>query len=257
MSRGRTALITGASAGLGAEFARQLASKNYNLVLVARRRERLETLATELRSRYGIACEVVTADLVDPEAPTNLYETLQAKNIEIDYLVNNAGTAGPGLLDEPDWSKQRDFYQLMMISVAHLCHLFVPPMRERGFGRVINVASVAGRVPRADGCNYSSCKAYVVALSESLAVTLAGTGVNVCALCPGFTHTEFHEAAGMMDMKNSLPKWLWYPAETVVAEGIQAVEKGKSVYVSGRLYRWVDPFFQSVWTRRLFKAPGR
>lgn len=257
MSTNRTALITGASAGLGAEFARQLAARGYNLVLVARRRERLEALAAGLQEEHGVSCRVETADLVDPSAPETLYASLQAQGVAVDYLVNNAGIAGPALLEEQDWSKHRDFYQLMMTSVAHLCHLFIPPMRARGFGRVINVASVAGRVPRADGCNYSSSKAYVVALSESLAVTLAGTGVNVCALCPGFTHTEFHEAAGMMDMKNSLPKWLWYPAETVVADGLEAVEKGRPVYISGRLYRWVDPFFQSVWTRRLFKAPGR
>jgi short-subunit dehydrogenase len=250
-------LVTGASAGLGAEFARQLAAQHYNLVLVARRRERLEELATGLRNRYGISCRIETADLVDPAAPEALFQSLRGGNIEIDYLVNNAGIAGPGLLDERDWSKHQAFYQLMMTSVAHLCHLFIPPMQARGFGRVINVASVAGRLPRADGCNYSSSKAYIVALSESLAVTLEGTGVKVCALCPGFTHTEFHETAGMMDMKNSLPGWMWYPAETVVADGIRAVEKGKPVYISGRLYRWVDPFFQSVWTRGLFKAPGR
>ena len=122
----------------------------------------------------------------------------------------------------------------MMTSVAHLCHLFIPAMQDRRFGRVINVASVAGRIPRADGCNYSSSKAYVVALSESLAVTLSGSGVHVTALCPGFTHTEFHESAGMTEMKNSLPRWLWYPAETVVADGLRAVEKAKAcLYVPG------------------------
>jgi len=257
MAETRTALITGASAGLGAEFARQLAAQGYNLVLVARRREKLEELAAQLQQTHGITCHVEAADLVDPAAPQALYDSLQDKGIHVDYLVNNAGIAGPGLLDVRDWEQQKDFYQLMMTSVAHLCHLFIPPMQERGFGRVINIASVAGRIPRADGCNYSSSKAYIVALSESLAVTLADTDVNVSALCPGFTHTEFHEVAGMMEMKNSMPKWLWYPAATVVADGIKAVEKGKPVYVSGRLYRWVDPFFQSVWTRRLFKAPGR
>lgn len=257
MADKRTALITGASAGLGAEFARQLAARGYDLVLVARRRERMEALAAELQQQHGVSVHVEAADLVDPAAPQALYDSLQAQGIAVDYLVNNAGIAGPGLLDVRDWSQQRDFYQLMMISVAHLCHLFIPPMQERGFGRVINIASVAGRIPRADGCNYSSSKAYIIALSESLAVTLADEEVNVCALCPGFTHTEFHEVAGMMDMKNALPKWLWYPAETVVADGIKAVEKGKPVYLSGRLYRWIDPFFQSVWTRRLFKAPGR
>ncbi|MGB1140528.1 MAG: SDR family NAD(P)-dependent oxidoreductase [Halioglobus sp.] len=257
MAETRTALITGASAGLGAEFARQLAAQGYNLVLVARRREKLEELAAQLQQTHGITCHVEAADLVDPAAPQALYDSLQDKGIHVDYLVNNAGIAGPGLLDVRDWEQQKDFYQLMMTSVAHLCHLFIPPMQQRGFGRVINIASVAGRIPRADGCNYSSSKAYIVALSESLAVTLADTDVNVSALCPGFTHTEFHEVAGMMEMKNSMPKWLWYPAATVVADGIKAVEKGKPVYVSGRLYRWVDPFFQSVWTRRLFKAPGR
>ena len=257
MTKKRVALVTGASAGLGAEFARQLAAKGYDLVLVARRRERLEDLAAQLDHQHGTTSHLQAADLVDPAVPESLYRMLQAKGIEIDYLVNNAGVAGPDLLVERDWSEHRKFYQLMMTSVAHLCHFFVQSMRERGFGRIINVASVAGRIPRADGCNYSSSKAYIIALSESLAVSLSGTGVNVCALCPGFTHTEFHEAAGMMDMKKALPAWLWYPAARVVAEGIRSVEKGRPVYVSGRLYRWIDPFFQSVWTRRLFRVPGR
>lgn len=257
MSKRKTALVTGASAGLGAEFARQLAGQGYDLVLVARRREKLEELAAELEPAYSVKCYIETADLMQPAAPSALFEATTALGLEIDYLVNNAGIAGPDLLEDREWSEQADFYQLMMTSVAHLCHLYIPPMRERGFGRVINIASVAGRVPRADGCNYSPSKAYIVALSESLDATLKGTDVNVCALCPGFTHTEFHEAAGMMEMKNNLPKWMWYPASTVVADGIKAVEKGKPISISGRLYRWVDPFFQSVLTRRLFRAPGR
>jgi short-subunit dehydrogenase len=125
-------------------------------------------------------------------------------------------------------------------------------MQARGFGRVINVASVAGRLPRSGGCNYGPSKAWVIALSEELAMTVAKDGVLVSALCPGFTHTEFHQRAGLMDMKNSMPGWLWYDADVVVREGLRAVERGKRVYLSGRLYRWVDPFFQSVWTRRLF-----
>jgi len=253
----KTALVTGASAGLGTEFARQLAAKGYDLVLVARRRDRLEILARELSDHYKVQCWIETFDLSDPVAPQALFSALQARDLAVDYLVNNAGIAGPDLLDEPDWKKHQAFYQLMMTSVAHLCHLFIPTMQDCGFGRIINVASVAGRIPRADGCNYSSSKAYVVALSESLALTLSGSGVHVTALCPGFTHTEFHESAGMIEMKNSLPRWLWYSAETVVADGIRAVEKAKPVYISGRIYRWVDPLFQSVWTRRLFKAPGR
>ncbi|GAB5451299.1 MAG: SDR family oxidoreductase [Halioglobus sp.] len=257
MNTKHTALITGASAGLGAQFARQLAARGHDLILVARRADRLEALAAELRTAHGIDCHALSADLADPAAPQALFESVAALGLTVDYLVNNAGIAGPDLLEDRDWSDQDAFFQLMMSSVAHLCHLFVPPMRERGFGRVINVASVAARLPRADGCNYAASKAYVVALSESLAVTLKGTGVNVCALCPGFTHTDFHETAGLQDMKNSLPKFFWYEADVVVADGIRAVEKGKTICISGRLYRWLDPIFQSVWTRRFITAPGR
>lgn len=253
----KTALITGASAGLGAEFARQLAAGKYNLVLVARRRERLEQLASELSQEFGIECHVLAADLSQAAAPQALYDAVQSRGLTVDFLVNNAGIAGPNLLEERDWQQQADFIQLMMTSVAHLCHLFIPGMRARGFGRIINVASMAGRLPRADGCNYGPSKAYLIALSEALSVTLQDTGVHVCALCPGYTHTDFHETAGLQDMKARLPGFLWYPAHTVVADGLRAVERGKPICLSGRLYRWLDPLFQSVWTRRLFRAPGR
>jgi short-subunit dehydrogenase len=253
----KTALITGASAGLGAEFARQLASDGYSLVLVARRKEKLDELARSLSAEFGVVVKTLAADLIDTAAPQNLYDELQGAGIHVDFLVNNAGVAGPDLLVDRDWGEQQDFFQLMMLSVAHLCHLFIPTMRERGFGRVINIASVAARIPREGGCNYGPSKAYIVALSEDLAITLSGTGVHVCALCPGFTHTDFHSTAGLLDMKNSLPKWLWYDASVVIREGLAAVEKGKPVYLSGRLYRWLDPLFQSVITRRFFRAPSR
>ncbi|MEE4661596.1 MAG: SDR family NAD(P)-dependent oxidoreductase [Halieaceae bacterium] len=255
----RTALITGASAGLGLEFARQLGARGYRLVLVARNPERLQAAATELDGTAGDApIRCISADLGDPAAPAALVRQLQDEGIEIDYLVNNAGIAGPNLLEPGDWQEHRDFYQLMMLSIAELCHRLIPPMQARGFGRVINVASVAGRLARAGGCNYGPSKAWVIALSEELALTVAGDGVKVSALCPGFTHTEFHERAGLMDMKNASPSWLWYDAETVVREGLAAVERGKSVYCSGRLYRWLDPLLQSVWTRRLFSlSDGR
>ncbi len=173
--------------------------------------------------------------------------------------MNNAGSAGPHLLEDRDWQEQADFLELMMLSVAQMCHRFIPPMRERGFGRVINVSSFAGRLARPAGANYGPAKAYLVALSEELALDLKGSGVHVSALCPGFTHTEFHEAADLMEMKQGLPGFLWYDAETVVREGLDAVERGRAVYVSGRLYRWLDPFAQSVWVRPVFKAlaPGR
>jgi short-subunit dehydrogenase len=248
----RTALITGASAGLGKEFSRQLAAAGYNLVLVSRTRSELDRVATEITTDFGVKTQVITADLSHPEAPQLICAQLNERGLQIDYLVNNAGIAGPSLLDDNDWHSQTAFFQLMMLSVAQLCKLLVPAMCERGFGRVINVASVAGRVPRGGGCNYGPSKAWVIALSEELALTVADDGVKVCALCPGFTHTEFHQRAELMEMKNSIAKWLWYPAETVVSEGLKAVERGKSVYVSGRIYRLVDPFMQSVLTRRFF-----
>ena len=147
----------------------------------------------------------------------------------------------------------------MMTSVTHLCHHYIPPMQARGFGRVINVSSFAGRVPRPAGAHYGPSKAYLVALSEELALTLKGTDVKVSALCPGFTHTDFHASANMMDMKNAMPKFMWYDATTVVRDGIEAVERGKPIRISGRLYRWLDPFTQSVLFRPLIKAftPGR
>jgi short-subunit dehydrogenase len=258
MSTG-TALVTGASAGLGAEFARQLAARGCDLLLVARREERLKELARELGAAHGRRVDVFAADLCEPDAPERIQAFASAQGIRIDWLVNNAGVAGPDLLAERDWSAQARFFELMMISVAHMCHLFVPAMRERGFGRVINVSSFAGRVARPAGANYGPAKAYLVALSEELALILKGSGVHVSALCPGFTHTEFHEAAGLMEMKRRLPAFVWYDAATVVREGIEAVERGRPIRVSGRLYRWLDPLAQSVWVRPLFKAlaPGR
>ncbi len=253
----KAALITGASAGLGREFANQLAKAGYALVLVARRKEKLDEVAAELRAAHAVEVSTIAVDLGDPATPEKIFAEARAAGLQIDYLVNNAGAAGCDLLQDNDWGVQQDFFQLMMLSVAHLCHLFIPPMRERGFGRVINIASVAARVPRVGGCNYGPSKAYLVALSEDLSVTLHGSGVNVCALCPGYVHTDFHSTAGLQDMKDAMPKWLWYDAQTVVSDGLKAVEKGKPVYLSGRLYRWVDPLFQSVWTRRFFRIPSR
>ncbi len=257
MSKTKTALITGASAGLGVIFADRLAAQGYNLVLVARRKEKLAKVAAETASKHNVQTHILEADLSDPTAPEAIQSALAQMQIDIDYLVNNAGSAGPDLFAERDWPTQQQFLELMMISVAHMCHLFVPPMLERNFGRIINVASVAGRISRPAGCNYGPAKAYVIALSEELSMTLKGTGVNASALCPGFTHTDFHAAGELKEMKASMPTWMWYPAEVVVDDGVRAVEKGKAIAISGRLYRWLDPIFQSVWTRPLLRIRGR
>lgn len=252
----RTALITGASAGLGAEFARQLAARDCDLVLTARRADRLEIVAQPLRVRHGIEVTCLTSDLADRHAPQQLFDALGDRGITVDWLVNNAGAAGPDLLEDAGFDQHARFLELMMISVAHMNHLFAPPMRDRGWGRIVNVASVAGRIARAGDCNYGPSKAYVVALSEEMNLTLKPQGVHVSALCPGFTHTEFHSAAGRDEFKASTPSFLWYDADGVVADGLNAVDRGRPIAISGRLYRWLDPLFQSVLTRRLFNIRG-
>ncbi len=253
----KTALITGASAGLGAEFARQLAAQGHDLILIARRRQKLEAVAAELEGTHGITAHILVGDLSEPGCPAALFEQVEALGLAVDVLINNAGSAGPHLISDRDWAANASFIELMITSVAQMCHRFIPGMVERGYGRVVNVASVAGRVPRAAGANYGPAKAYVIALSEDLSLSLEGTGVNVSALCPGFTHTDFHEAGGLSEMKARLPGWMWYDADVVVADGLAAVERGKPVMVSGRLYRWADPFFQSVWIRPLLRRGGR
>lgn len=233
------ALITGASAGLGAEIARQLAARGKNLVLVARRADPMEMLAAELREANNIDVEIVTADMSDPSAPAQIQVFVDSKGLEISYLVNNAGAAPPDLIRDGDWSAHRSYLDLMMISVAEMCHRFIPPMRKRGFGKVMNVASVAGLISLPNDYSYGPTKAYLVAMSRALSKTYRSEGVDVTALCPGFTHTDFHASEELTAMKEGMPKFLWYDADVVVRDGLTALEKGREVCVTGRLYRYI------------------
>lgn len=248
------ALITGASAGLGSEFARQLAAAGKDLVLVARRAEPMQELAQGLRDEYGVEVDVITADLSDPDAPQALYDETSARGLEIDTLINNAGSAGPDLLRERDWQVQKAHLNLMMTSYAALCHFYVPAMRERGYGRVLNVASVAGQITVPGDMNYGPTKTYLIALSKSLSATVKADGVHVLALCPGFTHTDFHQSERLAAMKASQPGFIWYDADVVVREGLAALERGKAVYTSGRLYRYLMPIIRQPWMQSLLKG---
>ncbi len=239
------ALITGASAGLGAEFARQLASKGKGLILVARRAEPMQKLADKLADEFNVAVDIFQADLSKTDATATLFARVSESGLTVDYLINNAGAVGPDLLRGRDWPAQQAYIELMMTSVAGMCHHFIPPMQERGFGRVLNVASVAGLVSLSGDPSYGPTKAYLIALSKGLAATVRGRGVNVLALCPGFTHTDFHQSDELTRMKNSLPGFLWYDADVVIREGLAALEKGKSVYISGRLYRFLIPLLRT------------
>lgn len=251
-----TALITGASAGLGKEFARQLAAGGKDLVLAARRREPMEALAAEIRGAHGVDVRILTADMSEPGAPRKLFEACRSQDLAIDYLVNNAGSEGPDLIRHRDWDRQDAYLRLMMTSVAAMCHEFIPAMLERGFGRVLNVASVAGRMTVNGDYSYGPTKAYLIALSKALATAYQSKGVHVMALCPGFTHTDFHGSDKLTIMKSNTPKWIWYDADVVIREGLAALEKGKDEFTSGRLYRFLVPVLRQRWTRGVLKAVG-
>jgi short-subunit dehydrogenase len=249
-------LITGASAGLGREFATQLAAGGKDLILVARRREPMDVLAAQLREAHGITTTVMTADMSDPAAPRRLFEETRIRGLTIDYLVNNAGTEPPDLINERDWQVHDGYLRLMMTSAAAMCHEFIPGMLERGFGRVLNVASVAGRMTVGGDYSYGPTKSYLIALSRGLATAYKSQGVYVMALCPGFTHTDFHASDRLTEMKSNMPTWLWYDADVVIREGLAALERGKDEYTSGRLYRFFVPVLKLRWTQGLLKFLG-
>lgn len=234
------ALVTGASAGIGAEFCRQLAAKGYALVLLARREERLRALAAELESAHGIDTRVLTFDLSRPDAPREIAEQLDALGIEVEFLVNNAGYGVPGKLTATPWKTHTDFMQVMVDAVCELCWRLMPAMQSKGRGYIINVASVAGLVPSAAGHTlYGASKAFLVRFSEALAAEGAPHGVRVSALCPGFTYSEFHDVTGTREQVSQMPSWLWLQAEDVVRYGIESVMRShpRTVAVPGRTYR--------------------
>ena len=250
------ALITGASAGLGVEFARQLAAAGHGLVLVARRAEPMEQLAAELREAHSVAVDIITADMSDPSTPADLHAEIERRGLQIDYLINNAGSEGPDLIRSRDWARHNAYLRLMMTSVAGMCHEFIPGMLDRGFGRVLNVASVAGLLTVSGDYSYGPTKAYLIALSKALSSSFKAQGVHVMALCPGFTHTDFHASEKLTNMKRNMPKFAWYDADVVIREGLEALEKGKDQYTSGRLYRFLVPVFRQRWTHGLLSLLG-
>lgn len=232
--RGKWALITGASAGIGANFARAMAEDGVNLVLVARRQDKLEELAGELEAPNGIRTHIICADLAKPEAPLAIVEELAAQKIGIDIVVNNAGFGLPGSYSASPWQDHRDFIELMVTSYAALTHHLLPGMIERGFGRIIQVASVAGLVPGANGHTlYGATKAFLINFAQALSAEYEDKNIHCCALCPGFTYTEFHDVNGTRDKISDLPKFMMMEARPVVDGALRAVENRHVVYVPG------------------------
>ncbi|MFE6861067.1 SDR family NAD(P)-dependent oxidoreductase [Nocardia sp. NPDC057668] len=229
----RTALITGASAGIGAAFAHHLAASGYQLLLVARREDRLRELATQLTERHGVRCEVFAADLTDPAAPTAVLDHARNVGLDIDILINNAGLSGKTAFADTPWEVLAGEIQLMVTAQTQLIHLVIPGMKDRRWGRIINVSSAAAFAPPAASLLYTGIKSYVLNTSQSLDMELKPHGIHVTALCPGFTRTEFHDVMGTRDRANDLPRILWQQPDAVVTEGWAAVMKGNPVCVPG------------------------
>lgn len=227
-----TALITGASSGIGLELARLFARDHHDLVLVARSKAKLDALGRELSQQYGVRVHVVAEDLARPDAVDRVVARVEALGLSIDALVNNAGFGHFGSFAEGEWSKELDMIQVNMVTLTALTKRLLPGMVARKHGRVLNIASTAAFQPGPLMAVYYATKAYVLSFSEALSAELEGTGVTVTALCPGPTQSGFQAQAEMLDSKlvrgKSLPD-----AKSVAEAGYRALQSGKRVYIPG------------------------
>jgi len=230
--RTHTALITGASEGIGMELARIHASYGDHLVLVARRGDLLETLKQELEAGFGIQVMVIAKDLTDPGAVSEVYATTVKADLTIDVLVNNAGFGHYDLFTDSPWEKEEQMIQLNITALTQLTKLYLPGMISRGYGRILQVASVAAFVPGPLMSVYFATKAYVLSLSEALSSELQGTGVTCTVLCPGPTQSGFQRVAGVVENDTMNGKKIPTSAE-VAAFGYRAMVRGKRVAVHG------------------------
>jgi hypothetical protein len=244
--------VTGATAGIGNAFVRRLANDRYDLVLVSRDAERLEVLAAELRTTYGVQVEVLPADLAEDDGCRTVEARLGDRARPVDLLVNNAGFAVNRRFVTGDIEDEERMLRVLVRAVLRLTRAAVPGMIERRHGAVINVSSVAGFVPQG---TYSAAKAWVTSFTQGLAADLTGTGVRAVALCPGFTSTEFHERAGI-DMSRT-PDWLWLDADEVVDSAFTALAHGTVVCVPGAQYKTIVTLARHVPTRLLTAVAGR
>jgi len=239
-----TALVTGATAGIGNAFVRRLARDRYDLVLVSRDTDRLESLAAELRTTYAVQVEVLAADLAETDGCRTVEARLGDRDRPVDLLVNNAGFSVNSSFLRGDVEDEERMLRVLVRAVLRLTRAAVPGMIERRHGAVVNVSSVAGFVPQG---TYSAAKAWVTSFTQGLSGDLTGTGVGVLALCPGFTHTEFHERAGI-DMART-PDWLWLDADQVVDDAFAALARGSVVCVPGAQYKTIVTMARHLPTR--------
>ena len=231
---GQRALVTGSSSGIGAALARELARHGANLVLVARRKERLEVLAEELRQAHGVEVRVEPADLLDPEARERLLAATEGAGYPIDVLVNNAGLGDYESFLDASWERLQRMLELNVRALTHLMYLFAPKLVARGKGRVMNVASTGAYMPIPDFAVYAAGKAYVRNLTEAFDYELKGTGVRAIVVCPGGTHTEFLEHANQVAKPASSMAMM--SAERCARISVKRMLRGRRLVVTG----WVN-----------------
>ena len=248
----RTALVTGATSGIGHAFCRELAERGSNLVIVARHRARLENVSDELRARYSVNVEILAADLSKRTQLRRVAERVADRERPIDLLVNSAGFVTRKGFLKGDLADEEAMLDVLCRAVLVLSHAGALSMKERGRGHIINVSSVAGFVPTS---TYGAAKAWVTAFTESLAHELSGSGVSATALCPGFTHTEFHERAEI-DVSR-LPKAMWLEADGLVRDCLDDVRAGKVISVPGVQYKVIAGVAQVVPHSLLRAVSGR
>lgn len=235
----RTALVTGASSGIGAEIARELVRRGHGVTLVARRADRLDALAAELREQ-GVRAEVLPADLADRAARAELPGRIDALGVTVDILVNNAGLSTVGPVARSDPAAEINMVEVDVVAVVDLCSRFLPGMVERGRGAVLNVASTAAFQPLPGQAGYAAGKAFVLSYTRSLSGELRGTGVTATALCPGPVKTEFSDVAGFTgEDETALPSFMWERADAVARVGVDALDRGRTVAIPGTANRVV------------------
>ncbi|MDP1914395.1 SDR family oxidoreductase [Brevundimonas sp.] len=229
-------LITGASAGIGAALTRVYAEKGWDLILTARREAPLRVLAEEL-ARMGAASTVLIEDLTGSAAPRRLFDGVAERGLTVDGLVNNAGFSRTDGFLNTDPAAHRAMIQVMLAAPVELARLFTPAMVERGYGRILNVASLAGQMPATGGDTlYGPIKSFLIKASQGLHLELRGTGVHVTALCPGYTLTEFHDANGTREQVSSAyPAWMWQTADHVARVGYEACEANRPKVTPGAM----------------------
>jgi short-subunit dehydrogenase len=231
------ALVTGASSGIGADIARTLSRRGHGVILVARRTDRLDELATEISERHGVRAETMAADLTDAKARAAMADEIDGLGLTVEILVNNAGFGSGGLFQDLDQARELQMVQLNVEAVVDLCGRYVPRMVAAGRGAVLNVASTASFQPLPRQATYAASKAFVASFTDALHADLRGTGVTATCVCPGPVKTEFPDAAGIDDAAEGLPGIFWTESDQVAEDAVDGLERGKRLVIPGSINR--------------------